>query len=221
MNNNLWIILGLACLVALIMLYFFRRAITRFFKWLNPEDSPLASCASIVTIIAFPTIILSLIFGYKELKDWMIEPNIEIQFSDSAAVTYKVLNTTDEIAEDVLLSFGIFDLDSSTPSAPKILPLTSFEINYINPHEARGKFSLLGNHGTSEHRYFGFVMVSCKGCLTLNSYWVYTKYGEQGAAFYAIRDRMEGLTINASELIYNTESYLNGLIPNSRRKTIN
>ena len=193
-------------------------------KWLGKIDNLakssnniLSALSSLVTIISFPLIIIGLIVGYYQVKDIFTVPDVSLYFVHPSSVAYKIVNNSDKIAEDVLVSFGLFDLDSSPQN---LVPIPSINYDYVNKRSANGPFTLLGNFGIKDHRYFGIIYIGCKGGKKLRTYWLYAKHGKGEDSFFAERKPDDTFQINVSQLIANTERYLDNLIPKSRRKYI-
>jgi len=187
----------------------------RFNEWVKSHDKSLSAWASILTIIGFPVVVIGLFLGYFQLKAILVHPSVELNFASPSSPTYRIENTAGKIAENVLVSFGIFDVDSN-PRDPLRIPAR--EINYVNKFSAKGPWSVLGKHGTDGHRYFGIIYLGCRGCTDLKTYWIYISYGDEGNSFYAKRNTKDTFQINISRLISETDKYLAELVPKHRRQ---
>jgi len=183
-------------------------------KWVESRDKALSAWSSILTIIGFPLVVIGLFLGYFQLKDALIQPSVELNFASPSAPTYSIQNTSGKIAENVLVSFGIFDVDSN-PQDPLRIPAQ--EIDYVNKFSSKGPWSLLGKHGTNGHRYFGIMYLGCKGCSDLQTYWIYIRYGDAMNSFYTKRNTKDTFQISISRLISETDKYLTELVPKYRR----
>ena len=80
-----------------------------------------------------------------------------------------------------------------------------------------GPFSLFSEYGTAGHRYFGIVYVSCKGCKSLETYWLYVKHGSQNESYFARRITGDTYDLNALRLATDAEKYLDMIVPKTRR----
>ena len=175
-------------------------------KFVAKHNNCFGAWASIITVISLPIILF-------QLSDILTNPIVEIEFVHPESVAYKVQNHSSRIAEDVLVSFGIFDIDAEPPI---ILPIPADDIEYVNPKLGKGPFTLFGKYGTKGHRYFGIVYVGCKGCENLNTYWLYVKHGVVNESFYAKRTKKDTYAINPSQARID-EGYLQKLVPETRR----
>jgi len=146
----------------------------------------------------------------------MVLPDPSLGFVHPSSVAYKILNNSDEIAEDVLVSFGIFDLDSSQ-KGPLLIPSVNYD--YMNKYSEIGPFSWFANFATDGHRYFGIVYIGFKGGKRLRTYWIYVKHGNPAEGFYAERDGKDTYQINPGRLSIDT-NYLETIVPTNRRRTI-
>ena len=186
----------------------------RINKWFESHDKSLSAWSSILTIIGFPVVVIGLFLGYFQLKDVLVQPSVELKLASPSAPTYRVENTSGKIAENVLVSFGIFDVDSN-PRDPLRIPAQ--EIDYVNKFSSKGPWSVLGKHGTNGHRYFGIIYLGCKECTDLKTYWIYIRYGDARNSFYAKRNAKDTFQISISRLISETDTYLTELAPKHRR----
>ncbi len=98
-------------------------------KWVESHDKALGAWSSILTIIGFPLVVVGLFLGYFQLKDVLIQPSVELKLASPSAPTYSIQNTSGKIAKNVLVSFGLFDVDSN-PQDPLRIPAQ--EIDYVN-----------------------------------------------------------------------------------------
>ena len=76
--------------------------------WVKSHDKSLSGWSSILTIIGFPAVVIGLFLGYFQLKDLLVEPSVELKLASPLSPTYRIENTAGKIAENVLVSFGIF-----------------------------------------------------------------------------------------------------------------
>ena len=192
--------------------------ISKLNYWLISKESELSAWSSVIMIISFPLIIIGLVVGYFQLKDIFTLPDVELNFVHPQSISYQLVNSSSKIAENILVSFGIFDLDSN-PSGP--LPIPSIEYDYVNKESEKGPFTLLHKFAKENHRYFGIVYVGCKGCNRLRTYWLFVKHGSATDSFYAERNESDIYEINIHDLVNNTEKYLKGVIPEHRRILLN
>ena len=98
--------------------------------------------------------------GYHQIRDILTLPDPSLEFVQPSSVAYKIVNNSDKIAEDVLVTFGIFDLESRQ-YGPLAIPSVSYD--YVNRNSAKGPFSWFAGFATAGHRYFGIVYIGCKG----------------------------------------------------------
>jgi hypothetical protein len=167
-------------------------------------------------VLSFPLILIGLVIGYHELADIATAPDAELTFVHPASVAYKVVNRSGKTAEDVLVSFGIFDIDSASQQP---LPILSVNHDYVNKHSTKGPFRLFGDFGQAGHRYFGIAYVGCRGGERLRTYWIYVTHGNSQESFFAERGRKDPFQINVGKAATDP-NYLRVLIPESRRKPI-
>ncbi len=136
-------------------------------------------------------------------------------FVHSNSISYKIINESNKIAEDVLVSFGIVDIDKDTSKGP--VPIPSINYDYVNKNSSKGPFAWFSQFAIKNHRYFGIVYVGCKGGSQLRTYWIYGEHGMPGISYFAERNKNDTYEINATKLKENTEKYLLYLVPNNRR----
>jgi len=175
-------------------------------NWINSHSKSFSAWASFISIIAFPLIIISLLIGYHQIREILIQSEIKLEFVHPSSVSYKVANISKKLAEDILVSFGIFDIDSINPQNP--LPIPSRQYNYVNRLSEKGPFSLFSEFGIEGHRYFGIIYVGCKGCRNLETYWIYVKHNYPDECFYAMRNKSDTFKINGSRLVNDIDRYL-------------
>ncbi len=85
-------------------------------------------------------------------------------------MAYNVKNTSAKMIEDIVVAFGLFDIDKliiNKEQAPDSLRIPSRGYGYINKNSQIGPFSLLNEFGTPGHRYFGIIYLGCKGCSSI------------------------------------------------------
>jgi hypothetical protein len=188
----------------------------KFSAWMSAHSKLLSAWSSVVTLISLPLILLGLFLGYHQVREVLTLPDPELEFVYPASVAYKLVNRSGKVAEDVLVSFGIFDLDSAI-QAPVTIP--SVRYDYVNKHSENGPFTWFGKFAIPGHRYFGIVYVGCKNGDKLRTYWIYVKHGNVSDCFYAERIKNDTYQINVGQLATNNDS-LETLIPVNRRKAI-
>ena len=182
---------------------------------MTSHNDSFSAWASLITIISIPLLFVSLFLGYYQIRDILVLPDISLEFVHPSSVAYKIVNKSGKIAEDVLVSFGIFDLDLPQ-SGP--LPIPSVNYDYVNKHSEKGPFSLLSKFATAGHRYFGIVYISCKSGERLRTYWLYVKHDHLGG-FYAERNEKDTYQVNPGRLATDP-NYIETIIPTNRRRTI-
>ena len=170
------------------------------------QSNSFGAWASLITIVSLPIILY-------QLSEILTSPDVELDFVDPTAIAFKAVNDSGAIAEDVLVSFGVFDIDSNPPT---ILPIPTRQIDYINANSAKGPWSLLEGHATLGHRYFGIVYVGCRGARDLNTYWIYSEYGDPNEAFYVKRNKKDTYDIDPGK-VRSDEKYLDTIAPLRRR----
>jgi hypothetical protein len=185
-------------------------------KWVTSHKDSVGAWASLITVISFPLVVIGLFLGYHQIGDILVLPDPSLEFVHPSSVAYKIVNNSGKLAEDVLVSFGIFDLDSS-PNTP--VPLPSVNYDYVNTHSESGPFTWFANFATVGHRYFGIVYIGCKAGARLRTYWIYVKHGHPGEGFYAERNEKDTYQINPVRLATDT-TYFETLVPIHRRRAI-
>ena len=185
-------------------------------KWVTSHNNSLSAWASLITIISVPLLFIGLFLGYHQIHDIMDSPDPSLEFVHPSSVAYKILNKSDKTAEDVLVSFGLFDLDSSQKGP---LPIASVKYDYVNRYSAKGPFSWFTNFAAEGHRYFGIVYIGCKGGKRLRTYWIYVKHGNPTEGFYAERNGNDTYEVNPDRLSIDA-NYLETLVPTNRRRAI-
>jgi hypothetical protein len=192
--------------------------IKNIFTWVADHNNALSAWSSIITIISLPLAIVGVAIGYIQIKDLLIEPSVELEFTNAHSVNYTVENTSGKMVEDVVVGFGIFDLDSLAPFYDSVLPIPAEGFDYINKNSANGPKPIFHKFGSPGHRYFGILYLTCKGCSS-TEYWLYCKQGNPAEAYYAKRTETDTYLLDGSRLA--TESYLEELVPPIRRIYIN
>jgi len=183
--------------------------------WLTSHDKSISALASLIAIIGLPAIVIGLYIGFLQLKDMVSSPAVELRFVHPNSVSYEIVNTSNKIAEEVLVSFGIFDIDSDNPRNP--IPIPSKKSDYVNVESHKGPFSFFQQFGINGHRYFGIIYIGCKGCQALETYWLYVKHGHPDDGFYAKRIKEDTFQIQGARLINDLDNYLQELVPHERR----
>ena len=182
-------------------------------SWVKLHHDSLSAWASLFTVVSVPLIFISLFLGYYQIRDILVLPDPSLEFVHPSSIAYKVINKSGKIAEDVLVSFGIIDLDSSK-NGP--LPIPSVNYDYVNKHSAKGPFSLLSKYAISGHRYFGIVYIGCKSGERLRTYWIYVKHEHPEECFYAERNDKDTYQAN-TERLAKDPNYIETIIPINRR----
>lgn len=185
-------------------------------KYITSRNQSLSAWASVATLISIPLVLVGIYIGYVQIRDLLIKPSIELEFVHPSSVAYTIKNTSDKTVENVLVAFGIFDIDASV-STSNIVPITSRSYDYVNKRSANGPIALLGEYGKPGHRYFGIVYAGCKGCEDLETYWLYARHGSTNESFYAKRTKQDTYQLDWAKLTSQTEQYLEQLVPKTRR----
>jgi hypothetical protein len=184
-------------------------------QWLERKSGILSAWASIFQIIAFPTIALTVILGYFQLKDYLQEPDLYLTFGVPQGVNFKIINRGNDVAEQVLHCFGIFDIDISLLEP---LPIPCEEKPYIRANSEQGPNALMSTHGKAGRRYSGFAQISCKNCKEQRFYWLYMVHGNAAGAWYTELNKEEANTIwNFRAFQSNPDAYINYRFPEHRR----
>jgi hypothetical protein len=163
-----------------------------------------------------PLVLIGLFVGYYQIRDILTLPDASLAFVHPSSVAYKIVNKSGKVAEDVLVSFGIFDLDLPQ-EGPQ--PIPSVNYDYVNENSEKGPFSWFANFATKGHRYFGIVYVGCKGGQRLRTYWIYVKHGYPAEGFYAERNDRDTYEVSGRRLAADP-NYLETIVPKSRRRAI-
>jgi hypothetical protein len=181
---------------------------------LERNSNLLSSWSSILQILVFPSILLTIILGYFQLKDYFIKPDLHLFFSSSKSLTYTVSNESHATAEKPSYGFGIFDLDKK-PIDTVHVPWK--ETSYLRPDSLQGPNELMGKYGVAGHRYFGFASISCKNCIKERWYWIYVVHGsEKDAWYYELSDDDPKLW-NPIALMNNPDLYMQQNFPMQKR----
>jgi hypothetical protein len=154
--------------------------------------------------------------GYHQIHEILVLPDPSLDFVYPSSVAYKVVNKSEKIAEDVLVSFGIFDLDSPYKGP---VPIVSENYDYVNKNSKIGPFPLFAKFGAKGHRYFGIVYIGCREGKRLRTYWIYVKHGHPEEGFYAERNKDDTYQINPGRLSTDA-NYFETIIPTNRRRPI-
>ena len=183
-------------------------------RWMVAHKDALAAWSSIVAIVSLPAAAVGVIVGWHQIRDLLTRPSVELEFRHPSSVTYEVVNGSDRLAEDVLISFGLADLDSDM-RGPVQIP--SVAVNYLNRRSRKGPFSFLQQFGAPGHRYFGIVYLGCKGCDELKTYWLYARHGEPRGNFYANRQSSDTFRLDVGRIAADSGGELAALVPEARR----
>lgn len=191
----------------------------KFLKCINDfikENSVvLGGWAALVSIISMPLLLMSFILAYYQLADHLQSPDPKLSFVHPNLISYTINNDSNKIAEEVLVSFGLFDIDDEKSYQP--IPIVSKSYDYVNPNSSKGPFAFLREFSQENHRYFGIVYVGCRGGAELRTYWLYVENFNQGKSFFAERIKEDTYEINMAKFKENTEGYLNSRVPQERR----
>ena len=182
--------------------------------WLEKNSNVLGAWSSILSIVAFPTIAISLVLGYIQLRDSLTTPDLHLQFSSPKSLAFTVANISNKLAKKPLYGFGMFDIESDPVN---ILPIPYKETSYLRGDSRQGPNELLGKYGTDGHLYFGFASVTCENCEVERWYWIYSKKGDIENSWYIELDRDEPKLWNPIELMNEPENYIKNHFPESRR----
>lgn len=183
-------------------------------RWIEEKSNLLSGWASILGIIAFPTIVATAIIGYFQLKDYLEKPDLHLEFSNPKAVAFTIVNTNDVLAEKPLYWFGIFDIDSQPLNT---IPVPAKEISYLRGNSKQGPNALGSVYAKKGHRYFGFAGIHCKNCEETRRYWIYFVHGSKSGAWYREMKINETQIINAIKLQADAERYLAEILPKTER----
>ncbi|OHB63697.1 MAG: hypothetical protein A2Y76_12910 [Planctomycetes bacterium RBG_13_60_9] len=183
---------------------------------MKSHSESFSAWSSLLSVFSFPLIVIGLVVGYNEIADLATSPDPELTFVHPSSVAYKVMNRSAKTAEDVLVSFGIFDIDSTSQQP---LPLASVNYDYVNKHSETGPFRLLGDFGQVQHRYLGIVYIGCRGGERLRTYWIYVTHGNGDESFFAERGKKDVFEVDIAKAAKDPV-YLQTLIPKNRRKPI-
>jgi hypothetical protein len=179
-------------------------------------NKSLSAWASLITVISLPLFFIGLFVGYYQIRQILVLPDPALDFVHPSSVAYKIVNKSEKIAESVLVSFGIFDLDSPQKGS---LPISSVNYSYVNKNSEKGPFSLFAHFATRGHRYFGIVYIGCKGGKKLRTYWIYVKHGYPEEGFYVERNEKDTFEVNPARLTMDTD-YFEMIVPKNRRHMI-
>lgn len=186
----------------------------RLNSWLERKSNLLSSWSSILQILVFPTILLTVILGYVQLKDYFVKPDLHLLFSSPKSLTFKVSNESNATAEKPSYGFGIFDIDKKPIDT---VPIPWKETSYLRPQSLQGPNELMGKYGTKGHRYFGFASISCKNCIKQRWYWVYVVHGSDRDAWYFELSDDDSRIWNPIALMNDPELYMKEQFPIQRR----
>jgi hypothetical protein len=159
-------------------------------------------------------IIITVMVGYFQLKDFLQKPDLHLRFSTPKALTFLVDNTGYKVAEKPNYGFGIFDLDSSPI---EIVPIPWKETSYLGANSKQGPNEMMGRYGKLGHRYFGFAAILCKNCDREKWYWIYFIHGSDSNAWYVEMDKDEPKLWNPIALMNNPYRYIEDNFPIHRR----
>jgi hypothetical protein len=146
----------------------------------------------------------------------LVLPDPSLEFVHPSSVAYKIVNNSEKIAEDVLVSFGICDLDSPQKA---LLPIRSVNYDYVNGKSESGPFSLFANFATVGHRYFGIIYIGCREGKRLRTYWIYVKHGYPEESFCVERDEKDTYEVAPDRLATDAD-YFEMIVPKNRRRII-
>lgn len=176
----------------------------------------MSAWASLLGIIAFPTIVITTILGYVQIRDHFKQPDLILEFSNPDSLSFTIENTKDVLAEQPLYWFAIVDIDEKTPTP---VPEPARELSYIRGLDKKGPTSFGYGYLKAGHRYFGFAGINCKNCEKTRRYWLYFIHGNKSDAWYREMEKNEkqGITINFKELAHNPTNYFDNIFPDKTR----
>jgi hypothetical protein len=184
--------------------------------WVTSHNNSLSAWASLITVISLPLLFIGLFVGYHQIRQILVLPEPSLEFVHPSSVAYKIVNKSEKIAEDVLVSFGIFDLDLPKKGP---LPVPSVNYDYVNRNSEKGPFSLFANFATPGHRYFGIVYIGCKEGKRLRTYWIYVKHSHPEEGFCVERNEKDTYEVNPGRLATDAD-YFEMIVPENRRRMI-
>ena len=189
----------------------------RINTWLGNKNAVLGAWASLLQIVIFPLILITVIVAYFQLRDYIVKPDLLLSFSTPESLTYRIVNTKNVVAERPLYWIYMFDIDG--PPFNNSIPFPAKEISYISGKEIKGPNAFGSIYGKEGHRYFGYAGINCKNCERMRRYWLYFVHGSKTGAWYSEMEPEEnqGININAKRLAENPDKYLAEILPNRKR----
>jgi hypothetical protein len=150
----------------------------RFLPWRD-------SVAAWMTIIGFPTVVIGGVVGYYQLQDYLVRPEISMQFAirtdeNPQHIEFLLVNNSSRTADSPYYGFVLRDLDAPQ----KVLPIPFEVTTFIKPGQSQGYNPLTENYGEPDHRYFGTAMVTCDDCASVKNYFLYIDNKEPDKGFY-------------------------------------
>lgn len=183
-------------------------------SWLDEKSSVLGAWSSLLQILVFPFVIITLSLGYFQLSEFLAKPDLHIEFLTPESLTYTVENRSQTKAEKPRHWFGIYDLDSKHMD---IVPIPAEGTNYLLGNTGQGPNGLMWRHGKIDHRYFGFAIVTCENCESERRYWVYFVHGSKVGAWFVELRKGELQILKPIALMNDPEKYLKELCPPQKR----
>lgn len=122
-------------------------------------------------------------------------PNVTACLVDSKRPALVLVNSSDVVAEQIMYSYALFDLDANNPNEPLHIPTAKAE--FIRPHQAGGPEnifdSVVGPPATKDgDRIVGSIAISCPRCAIGRTYLVSITLGTTGW-FALVEGRKDGL----------------------------
>lgn len=145
-------------------------------------------------------------------------PKLEIVFKYPHNIAYSIVNKSAVMAESVLVSSGICDLDDPNRN---YVPIPVPKLEYVNGNSSKGPFQYFDQYIEPNHKkYFGYIIIECKGCNKDFRYALYVDYENPINSFYAKRTltvkEMSDIPIEQEKIT----SYIEKLIPSKNRIVI-
>ena len=183
--------------------------------WLEKKSTLLGSWSSLLQIIVFPAVLITVILGYIQLKEYFQYPDLHIKFSNPKSMNFTLVNSSKVVANRPSYGFGIFDLDAKPID---IVPIPWKETSYIKVDQ--GPKALMNKYGKDGHRYFGFAAIECKNGKQAKWYWLYFVHGSESNAWYVEMGDGDPKVWDPVALMKDPFSYIKDRFPEYRRISI-
>jgi hypothetical protein len=187
----------------------------KFILWLENKSSLLSSWASLIQIIFFPAIVITLLTGYYQLEQYYQKPDLHLKFQNPKALQYYLANISNTVAEQPLYCFGLFDLDAIPIET---VPVPCKEISYLKG--AQGPNNFMERYGKNGHRYFGFATITCKNCDMERWYWIFLVHNSDANAWFVELNKNEPKLWDPISLLKDPNGYIEKNFPINKRKPI-